>query len=512
MDNGAEQHKNVRDWLAQHPHLQSSHCTLRFMRQATSKNWPLGACWVVLSIGAPLIVWDPAPGASRTLYVAAAVTLAIAGFRIGALIGVGEPRPISAVAWLFVYVTMGVVPVAQIHTGLYVNLLDPTYLPKAQVLVLISVFAAELGGLFYRSAGAGSPGSAERAPGALVNLASLRAATFASLIFSAYYIFRLGGPASFFSSRETLANSFGEAGLREGSQAGSAIVMSLGQVPVAIVFVAWIVHYLGMRSPRPFAPLFTLSVLLIVNVIVNNPISNARYWFLTVLVGLLFSLPRMNPRRFRLVLVGAILAAVVVFPYSDYFRRDDRNSIQVVSVAETLSTKDYDQSVMAANGFWYEDTFGRTGGEQLAGSLLFWIPRSVWPEKSVDTGVLIGQHISQAGTTNLSSPLWTEVHLDFGYFGVLILFALLGILVARLDDWYVAAQIRDFGLATRTYVASIGIPFLAGYTFILLRGPLLQSMSRLSIILLVLAVLSISSPGKDRHRRSPLQDSQSGSP
>lgn len=58
----------------------------------------------------------------------------------------------------------------------------------------------------------------------------------------------------------------------------------------------------------------------------------------------------------------------------------------VKPITYTLSTKDYDQTTMAANGVTYADQNGHTYGYQMLGAATFWVPRSIWPSKPIDTG------------------------------------------------------------------------------------------------------------------------------
>src|SRR5205823_5120510 len=184
----------------------------------------------------------------------------------------------------------------------------------------------------------------------------------------------------------------------------------------------------------------TLSALM---VIVNNPISNSRYQFLTVTLAALFCLPNIGQRAMRLIIASGVVLAVVAFPYSDYFRVDPayREPFHVNSIAVELATKDYDQITMIANGVWYADTFGHTNGRQTLSDLLFFIPHSVWPGRSTDTGVLVGQAI-RSPNMNLSAPMWMEFWLDFSWVGLIVGFLGFGWISARWDNLFVDLRRR----------------------------------------------------------------------
>lgn len=198
---------------------------------------------------------------------------------------------------------------------------------------------------------------------------------------------------------------------------------------------------------------------------------------------------------YRSVLATGVVGALVLFPYADRFRYDDEGyrPVQSASAFEPLATKDYDQTVMFANTISWVDTRGHTYGRQFAGTGLFFVPRAVWSGKPEDTGVRVGQWMGM-NMTNLSAPLWTEFWVDFGPAGMVGGLALIGYGAARTDRRYALAVLRD-GPGS---VLAVAAPLIAGYTFILLRGPLLQSAGKLAIAALCLLLVT-------SFRRTPRQ-------
>lgn len=467
-------------------------------------GWYLATLWLGLSAALPLTAWLPGSDADPILLTLIVVTILASSSRLALLIARGVPRLTTGMLWFFVYVTAGVVPLAQTDTGLYPNLVDSRYLFATQVTVLLAAFCFELGGLLSRRRSA----SAASDTAATVSLKALRWVSIAAIPPTLYFISKLGGPAAFFESRERLAEQFTAAGLRSGGQASSALVTAFGQAPIAIVAIAWTVHYLRNPGTIGISGRLWLIGLLALNAIVNNPISNARYWFLAIVIGLIYSLPSMGPRVYRFSLIAAPTAALIAFPYSDYFRRIDRGPLTIGPLGETISTKDYDQAVMTANGLWYVAEHGHTWGQQLLGAIFFWVPRSAWEGKALDTGVLIGNYLD-AGTVNLSSPLWTEFYVDFGWPGVALGFAALGFAAHRLDDTFVRLWSQR---SQETFVLQLLLPLLAGYSLILLRGPLLQSMSRLAVILFVCWALTWGGGQRHETRADPQPTRKSGRP
>ena len=190
--------------------------------------------------------------------------------------------------------------------------------------------------------------------------------------------------------------------------------------------------------------------------------------------------------------------ALVVFPFADRFRYEDGGDPQPDSgsLLAPLTVKDYDQVGMFANTISFAHAGeGHTYGRQFAGTLLFFVPRSVWHAKPVDSGVRVGEWMGMRNT-NLSSPLWAELWLDFGPLGMLLGFVLAGYGCDRLDRAYVRRTVDDTGPGN---VLAVVVPLVAGYGFILLRGPLLQAAGRVAIAVVCVALVTTF---RDRPRKA----------
>src|SRR5258708_28774709 len=207
-----------------------------------------------------------------------------------------------------------------------------------------------------------------------------------------------------------------------------------------------------------------------------------RQWIATIVAALVFALPRVQkkPSGTRLVIVGAVFVSIALFPYAAYFRTSTSFK-KPPGLVQSLETKgDYDSFQMITAGMQYTFDDGFRYGGQAAGDVLFFVPRSAWPAKAQDTGAFVGSHF-RLSFTNLSAPVWIEMYIDFGYLGVIAIFFLYALLMRRSDDMFVR---RDC-----TFALFI-IPLLAGYTGILLRGPLLASMGRLVVMLAISWLIS----------------------
>ena len=400
---------------------------------------------------------------------------------LAARFGRGELRIVSTTFWLFVYVAMSVSTLAEISTGLHSYLVDANLLPEAVLITLVGCAAYDAGQMARRLASRRKDWVPTIRS---IHFGRLNVIGVVGILASIYYIQTIG-LSNFFSSR----SATGQAGLNPvGSQVVSAAVDALAIVPLVLAWLGWTARMsrdsAARRSPGRWLWYLTLSVFV---VIVSNPISSSRFQVLTVALAALFCLPNLGKRGIRFIIAGGVILAITVFPYSDYFRYDaaHRQPLQVSSIAVELSTTNYDQITMTANGVWYADVFGHTNGSQLLSDVLFFVPHSLWPGRATDTGMLIGEAMSDP-STNLSGPLWLEFWLDFNWLGLIVGFLVFGWVSARWDDLFV--HLRRQRLATPA-VLDLALPLFAGYQFILLRGSILSVTGRMVVMAILLLAI-----------------------
>ncbi|MGW1429994.1 hypothetical protein ACWD6K_15455 [Streptomyces sp. NPDC002431] len=470
-----------------------------------------------------VVAAQPGDGARDAAYWLQLVLTCYAGARLATMILSTRRRLLQGVFWMFVYIAMGVAPFTQLVLG---RTPTPLVGPRADLvtavaLVLVGCAAFDLGALLasrrpLRARPAPRPG---RGP-AVAHPVRLRVLVVLAFAASGYYVVKLGGPAVFFSSRQEISASVAASGVVSGqSNVGSAFLKGFGTVPALLALLFFTRRLVtSRRARRSPSTVLVWAGLVALNVVVNNPFSNARYWFLTVLVSLLFTAFPSSAAMYRSVLAVGVVGALVLFPYADRFRYDSDGyrPVESSSVFEPLAAKDYDQTVMFANAITWVDGRGHGYGRQLAGSALFFVPRSAWEGKPEDTGVRVGQWMGMT-MTNLSAPLWAEIWVDFGAPGMAGAFALIGYAAARTDRRYARAVSRA-GPGPGGVLA-VAVPFVAGYAFILLRGPLLQAAGKPAVAALcLLLVMSLRTPGgrDGRPRRGtavrPRSGARSGPP
>lgn len=414
-----------------------------------------------------------------------------AAVKISALLWHPDIRPVAGVFWIFVYTGMGLAPLAQLTTGRSTALaiqVDEGLLTLASFLTLLGCLCFDAAyHLRLRHRRQVSPRFRK-----LRSLQTLRFFSVASIGAALVYIAQVGGLGVFFLSREETSEAL-DAINPDSGQALRAIVSAAGSVTCLTALIFYLHVRRNRERPLAAVDVFLIAVLVVMNVIVNNPVSNSRYWTLAVLFGLLLPLIRGRKGIFNVILGGGALGSILVFPLSDVTRRaaGTGNAVQFDSVWTTIATKDYDQFTMLANTLGYTQDHGLSWGQQAMGPLFFWVPRVIWPDKPYDTGVEVGMWMNSVNL-NLSAPLWAEAWINFGLIGLIVVFAGLGFLAHRLD-----AGFRT-DVLSRGSVGYLGISIFAGYLFILLRGSLLQSMGRLMILTLSILILTAVADRKER--------------
>ena len=210
--------------------------------------------------------------------------------------------------------------------------------------------------------------------------------------------------------------------------------------------------------------------------ITNNPFAAARMWLAASVMG--FVAPIVLSRfKTGWGLVLCAVSGITLLP-SLHLSRYAADLSEFWSVFELGSPVEYlahsadgDSMGMLALVHQWTTIFGHRWGMQELGASLFWVPRSLWPGKPIETGTMVTEGLGFE-FTNLAPPIMAETFVDFSYFGVPVVAMLMGFVFARLDHGYwVPAPGR-----TGPRVIDAIYPFWLGCVLFLTRGGLFSSL------------------------------------
>jgi hypothetical protein len=233
-----------------------------------------------------------------------------------------------------------------------------------------------------------------------------------------------------------------------------------------------------IRSRRKvlFSRICAIALLIVLVLITENPYTEKRNALGPLYLGLtLIAFQDWFASRTRrmLLLVGSM---VIGFPAISVFTHNHQQTLGTLSMSEVANriqehyfSINYDSWANIYTSVEIVKVHGPQWGKQLLGSVLFFVPSSIWTTKPLATGIFLGNYLISSYSmwfNNLSAPLVAEGYLDFGYMGVIVYAAATAALVAFINK--LALKDNRLALPMAIY-ASLFLMFL-------LRGSLMIAM------------------------------------
>ena len=470
--------------------------------------WFLAAAAALAGL-VPLALVVQVPDTGRSGAWPLTLTLLVyGGIRLSLAVAQGLPRLFDFFFWLFCYVFMGLAPTVQMRSGQLART-TPGIAPDLDLPTALLV----CGGVLAYEIGRAVAVLVERRRrvqgyrGALPTLAPvgvdrLRAALLvgSGALFSAYFVSRVG-VASLFGSRDA---AFAARSATFPDPAIRSIMYALSVYPL-LVGIGALTQLRRLARPGAAALGYGAAAvgasLLLLTII--NPVSSARYSLGTVLFALaVYAGAVARSLRVRFALLGTLVGLVFLFPLADAFRRSTGvNLAREGFFGEYQGNPDYDGFWQIANAYSYVVDGLVQGGQQALGVVLFWVPRSVWADKPIDTGILLANYRGYS-FTNLSAPLWAEFLVNGGVWLLVLGFVGVGYLLRALDTRLLPA------FAQSGFWAIVGAIFPV-YMTILLRGSLLQATGAVTVaaasLVFVRARARVAATTSSASPRSPAQ-------
>lgn len=236
--------------------------------------------------------------------------------------------------------------------------------------------------------------------------------------------------------------------------------------PIPIIFIA-MVGVVGINKSKSINFLLCY-ILFLVAILVVAPTGLARFAVAAYYLPLLLvHFNKLMTRSYVFILI-MVIGVLVIFPFFNNFR---------LFSSDTVLRIGFDFKMFEEGHFDAYSIFLRvlkfdivTYGYQLLGPLLFFIPRSVWPEKPVGSGYTIA-HYYNLDFDNISCPYFAEGYMNFGYLGVFFFIIILSFFTAKMDNWYWRK------LHNTNSVVRVQYYLLIGLLFFIMRGDLLSTTS-----------------------------------
>lgn len=216
----------------------------------------------------------------------------------------------------------------------------------------------------------------------------------------------------------------------------------------------------------PSKNIIVYLILSVLAILTCFPLGMARFSAAALYIPLmLIAVPIMRKKNiFSLSVVGGLL---LVFPFLNNFRYFSKDAdIKIGMDLKMFLAGDFD-SFQNFTLIVFDNII--TYGRQLVGVLLFWLPRSIWPNKPVGSGAFMAEQ-EHFFFQNVSCNYFAEGYINFGFLGILFFLLFLSYFTARWDKMYWQSEIM-----TKNNYFHVIYMILIGMLFFILRGDLMSS-------------------------------------
>lgn len=202
-------------------------------------------------------------------------------------------------------------------------------------------------------------------------------------------------------------------------------------------------------------------VLWLFMLLANSPLGLSRFavaaFYLPILI--VYSKKIQQKYNFSLVLIFSIL---VLFPFFNLFRHWGEADLKLTVDFDMFLSGHFDSfqmfmRVLTDNIITY--------GRQLLGVLLFFVPRSIWPNKPVGSGYYVAEH-SNLWFDNVSMNYLGEGYINGGFIGMILFIIFAAYFNAKMD--------YKFWRTKSGYLFTVFYWIMLGMEFIILRGALMS--------------------------------------
>lgn len=215
--------------------------------------------------------------------------------------------------------------------------------------------------------------------------------------------------------------------------------------------------------------LILIITIILIEIILCNPFNAPRFVLIGTWLPVFFILFKGVPDH-KLIYIAAYFSIIILLPILSISSRFGLSGILLYPIDDVLSDAIripyadlFDTMTYLVR---YTENNGFTLGKNTLGMILFFVPRTLWPDKPDVIGIKIGEelvYLANSGTENLSLFPGAEMYMDFWYFGPIIAGIVLAYFVYMLGLFNKHHSTDDFQRA-------IQLMFLSAIP-ILIRGP-----------------------------------------
>jgi hypothetical protein len=417
--------------------------------------------------------------------------IAICAARFAWLIGNGERRLFEMIFWGYSYAFLGLAALCQLRDNEFPRTnprIDITYTGAGALIAIVGCCA------FLAGAGLDNVTSLGRQAakrthdvvkqGFTINYSRTMLLCAFAILFNIYYSSQVGW-IQFLQSRLEASEAEADAWSAADNNLG-VLMRACSAMSLLVAFIALMRFRNEARRARMSGENVSSTVMrsnMALTVIVGillantmNPISNARYLAGTAIFAAAAAFGLFATRhRFRVSACGFLAGVFIIFPLLDAFRWSRQAELKSTNPIDSMLSGDFDSFVQLMNGYLVGEREGIVPGKQFSAVLLFWLPRTLWTHKPIDTGFYIANERGYT-FTNISAPLWIEFYLNGGWVLLAVGMFALGFGMHRWDTRLDA----QFDVYRMPGLLACILPF---YLMILLRGSFLQATSFLFFIL-----------------------------
>jgi oligosaccharide repeat unit polymerase len=364
---------------------------------------------------------------------------------------------INKFLWLYVFLFWGLVPMLQYYVGIFPWGVDisPSLALKANLLILLWIVFYKIS---YKLFGGGKSSGSNRPiiKNFSINRLSIILLLVIQLLIMAFFYGKLGG---FVLLRGDLSMDM------ISSSTTTYLIVNQVLRSTSFFIVAAFAYY--FKSTGSLKSIFFLALSFTIFLLTNFPLAIARYMAGTFYLGLLFIIkPTFKSKHIPAFII--LLFFLVVYPTLTIFRSAGQsvNEISLTASLMPFLTGDFDNFTTLSMTIDYVANYSITFGRQLVGVLFFFVPRSIWLNKPVGSGIFIAE-TKHWEFTNISCPYVGEGYINFGIMGVILFAIIMGFFTAAMDKRFYKKEKFSF--------IKLFYPAMLGMIFFVLRGDLLSS-------------------------------------